>query len=133
VKDASQGEKLAYKSWLPKITECPLHLLKHENRQPSCKTTVNWEVAGCDVIWPETFKALHSGALSICRSCRLIRFSGSHRKIGKLGLPSPYTKRDWGVNSQTTGRSASIAFMEKCEPSALKKMPWNNWIKFKDI
>jgi len=51
--------------------------------------------------------------------CRKIM--GGHGMIGKLGLSTPYTKMETGANVPTTGAFLSLAVLEKCMPSVMKK------------
>jgi len=46
---------------------------------------------------------------------------GGHGTIGKLGLSTPYTKMETGANVPTTGAFLSLAVLEKCMPSVMKK------------
>ena len=79
------------------------------------------KAAVCDEIRPEMSKYWRKKFFG----CRLfVTWPGvpeGYRKIFKLGWPTPYTRRDTGVNAITTEAFLSLVSLEICMLRALKK------------
>jgi len=79
------------------------------------------KAAGCDEIWPEMLKTWTEKFIGGPVCVKWLGPLEGHRKIGKLGWSSPYTRIQTGTNAIITEAFLFLVSMEKCIPTALKK------------